>query len=111
MPDTYDLSVPEKMLAFDTDCRIAAGKSPHNPGRSKIPQNDYFSIASFFLSWYHDETLWDKGWSKYLSETAKATFDRYAIVRRRHLLDMQTKKMHLNGETVRWRMEPKLERC
>lgn len=111
MSNTYDLSVPADMLAFDTDCRIAAGKSPHNSGRSRIPKDDYFSIASFFLSWYHDETLWDKHWSKYLTDIARATFDRYAIVRRRHLLDLETKKMYLSGENMRWRMEPKLERC
>lgn len=110
MPDTYDLSVPEEMLAFDRDCSAATSRS-RNRTRTYIPENEHFSIASFFLKWYHDETLWDYHYSKYLSETAKATFDRYAIVRRRHLLDMQTKKMHLNGETVRWRMEPKLERC
>ena len=111
MSNTYDLSIPDQMLAFDTECRIAAGKSPHNPGRSRIPKDDYFSIASFFLSWYHDETLWDKGWSKYLSNMAKATFDRYAIVRRRNLLDLETRKMYLSGEDMRWRVENKLERC
>jgi hypothetical protein len=89
MNSTYDLSVPDQMLAFDTDCRI----------------------ASFFLSWYHDETLWDKGWSKYLSGTTKATFDRYAIVRRRHILDMETKKTYLDKENLRWRVENKLELC
>jgi len=109
--NTYDLSVPAEMLAFDTDCRTAAGKSPHNPGRSKISKDESFSIAEFFLKWYHDDTLWNYGWSKYLSEVAKATFDRYAIVRRRHILDMQTKKMYLDNDEVYWRMEPKFERC
>jgi hypothetical protein len=111
MVSTYDLSVPADMLAFDTDCRNAAGRSPHNPGRSKISKDEPFSIAEFFLKWYHDETLWEYGWSKYLSATARATFDRYAIVRRRHLLDLETKRMCLAGETVRWRVENKLERC
>lgn len=58
-------------------------------------------MAQFFIDWYQDDTLWNVGYSCYLSAKAKATFDRYTILKRKDVLDTEKNYLHASYDYVK----------
>jgi hypothetical protein len=98
MSNTYDLTNPEHIVAFDKDCATACNAAVKQ--HTKL-YSEAFSIASFFIKWNSDRCLWDSGYHIYLSATARNTFKRYAVVDRRDILDIETQKQFKDEDKVR----------
>lgn len=112
MSNTYDLTNAEHIVAFDRDCAIACSNTVKQ--YTKLYDGE-FSIATLFISWNNDRCLWGSGYHIYLSNTARNTFKRYAVVNRQDILDLETKKEFKADAKVRlkqrWEIEkvPRLE--
>lgn len=85
---SYNLDDIDELVAFDSDCLKAIQNCPQavdhagciNPGNS-------VSVAGVFKSWFNRSLLWSSGYSKCLSDRARATFKRYCLFRDGRVLD------------------------
>ena len=106
MSNTYDLTNAEHIVSFDRDCAAACNAAVKQ--HTKL-YGDAFSVARFFIDWNSDRCLWGSGYHIYLNATARNTFKRYAVVDRRHILDLETKTEFKDEDKVRLKQSWKIE--
>lgn len=87
---SYDLSQVAELMMFEDDCREACCSCPQYMPPAELDKGSMASIAEVFYGWFFSDTLWRSGYANDLSDEAKATFRRYAVIRGGVVHDLKT---------------------
>lgn len=89
----YDFSDLNQLRQFDQDCNDAVQQCPQMKHHVPVMQayNTTF-VAFVFQKWHNNSTLWHSGYHECLSERAKETFNRYALLKYGVVIDVMTRQ-------------------